>query len=439
MQPRLRAAGVARGAAADATRSCRRSRPRIVAAATPSARKIERNLHDGAQQHLVALAVKLRLIQQPRRVRSRARRSTLLEELAATCRPRSRSCASPGPRHLPAAAHGPWPGRGAAGCGGPGALLATHVDADGLEPLRPGRRGRGVLLLPRGAPERRQARWRGGVDHGHGLGRATTSTALRGRRRRSRLRHGRRCTAATASSTWPTASGPSAARSRCGPPPDRARASPGGSRRAPAPNRRRPAHERRGKRRERCGSAGDRPVGGDVEEDRRARSPPCGRIGEHRRPAHRPAGRSPGRSRGGRRRRSRASARICRVASMPLIPGRLMSIRNEARAELGSRPDRVLAGLGLPHHGEARGEVDDLPRDGTEGCLVIDDEDRDRSVGHLTGIVPRDPRRIARRRTGGAVGVPAPSRCRRRGRAGPPPPDGVPRSPPTGRAWRRWS
>lgn len=41
----------------------RESRARIVATADRERRMIERNLHDGAQQHLVALAVKLRLIQ----------------------------------------------------------------------------------------------------------------------------------------------------------------------------------------------------------------------------------------------------------------------------------------------------------------------------------------------------------------------------------------
>ncbi len=39
------------------------SRARIVASGDAERRKIERNLHDGAQQHLVALAVKLRLVQ----------------------------------------------------------------------------------------------------------------------------------------------------------------------------------------------------------------------------------------------------------------------------------------------------------------------------------------------------------------------------------------
>jgi signal transduction histidine kinase len=41
----------------------RASRARVVAAADDERRRIERNLHDGAQQHLVALAVKLRIAQ----------------------------------------------------------------------------------------------------------------------------------------------------------------------------------------------------------------------------------------------------------------------------------------------------------------------------------------------------------------------------------------
>jgi len=42
----------------------RASRARVVAASDAARRQIERNLHDGAQQHLVALAVNLRLVQQ---------------------------------------------------------------------------------------------------------------------------------------------------------------------------------------------------------------------------------------------------------------------------------------------------------------------------------------------------------------------------------------
>jgi signal transduction histidine kinase len=45
----------------DANDELRASRARIVAAGDAERRKLERNLHDGAQQHLVALAVKLRL------------------------------------------------------------------------------------------------------------------------------------------------------------------------------------------------------------------------------------------------------------------------------------------------------------------------------------------------------------------------------------------
>jgi len=45
----------------DANEELRASRARIVAAGDAERRKLERNLHDGAQQHLVALAVKLRL------------------------------------------------------------------------------------------------------------------------------------------------------------------------------------------------------------------------------------------------------------------------------------------------------------------------------------------------------------------------------------------
>ncbi len=44
-----------------ANEQLRQSRARIVAAGDAERRKLERNLHDGAQQHLVALAVKLRL------------------------------------------------------------------------------------------------------------------------------------------------------------------------------------------------------------------------------------------------------------------------------------------------------------------------------------------------------------------------------------------
>jgi signal transduction histidine kinase len=56
------------------------SRARIVAAADESRRRIERNLHDGAQQHLVAMAVKLGLARQLLNV-DESTAATMLEEL----------------------------------------------------------------------------------------------------------------------------------------------------------------------------------------------------------------------------------------------------------------------------------------------------------------------------------------------------------------------
>ena len=44
-------------------------------------RRLERNIHDGAQQQLVALAVKLRLARTPRRRETRPRRARVLDEL----------------------------------------------------------------------------------------------------------------------------------------------------------------------------------------------------------------------------------------------------------------------------------------------------------------------------------------------------------------------
>ena len=59
----------------------RASRQRIVAAQDEERRRLERNVHDGAQQHLVALAVKLRLARQVT-TRDPARARVMLLELA---------------------------------------------------------------------------------------------------------------------------------------------------------------------------------------------------------------------------------------------------------------------------------------------------------------------------------------------------------------------
>ncbi len=96
------------------TSELRASRARIVATADAERRKIERNLHDGAQQHLVALAVNLRLAQgHPRRG---PRRDSGDARAAGGGREGDhRRAAQPRPRHLPAAARGRRARRGAAG------------------------------------------------------------------------------------------------------------------------------------------------------------------------------------------------------------------------------------------------------------------------------------------------------------------------------------
>ena len=72
----------------------RESRARIVASGDAERRRVERNLHDGAQQHLVALAVNLRLARDivDRRPRGRGRRCSTSSPR--TSRRPSRSCAS---------------------------------------------------------------------------------------------------------------------------------------------------------------------------------------------------------------------------------------------------------------------------------------------------------------------------------------------------------
>ncbi len=131
------------------------SRARIVAAADHSRRRIERDLHDGAQQHLVALAVKLGLARQMLDA-DPAVVATLLEEL--------RADAQTTLTELRELAHGIYPpllmDRGL-----PEALRAAANRAV-LAGRGRGRRrslrlrcgSRRLLLLPGGDAERRQAR-----------------------------------------------------------------------------------------------------------------------------------------------------------------------------------------------------------------------------------------------------------------------------------------
>ena len=132
------------------------SRARIQAAADSERRRIERDLHDGAQQRLVALRVRLGLAGELMR-EDPARGTELLSELGAE--------AEDALEEVRALAHGVYP-----------SLLADHGLGEAVRALarrseppprvavegvgRYAARGgeRRVLLLPRGAPERGQAR-----------------------------------------------------------------------------------------------------------------------------------------------------------------------------------------------------------------------------------------------------------------------------------------
>ena len=115
----------------------RASRARIVAASDAARRQIERNLHDGAQQHLVALAVNVRLARQLAE-RDPEASGKILDELGAGIQEAV--------QELRALAHGIYPPllidrgiaealRSAAGR----AALPTEVDAEGLERYSPER------------------------------------------------------------------------------------------------------------------------------------------------------------------------------------------------------------------------------------------------------------------------------------------------------------
>ena len=140
----------------DTIEQLRTSRQRLVSAQDEERRRLERNLHDGAQQQLVALAVKLRLAEQvaerdPAKVEGAAGRSPV------RCRRRARE--PPGSRagHLPAAPRGQ---------GTRGGARVAGAEVDDRDRDRGGRRrslsagggGRRLLLLPRGSAERGQVR-----------------------------------------------------------------------------------------------------------------------------------------------------------------------------------------------------------------------------------------------------------------------------------------
>ena len=172
-----------------ANEELRASRARIVAAGDAERRKLERNLHDGAQQHLVALAVKLRLAKDaveddpPGAIE-------MMDEL--------RGDIQDAIQELRALAHGIFPPLLVSGgltealpAAAGRAALPTTADVGGLPALPLRGRGRRLLLLPRGAAERRQARRRRRQGQAPGLG-GRGRAPLRGLRQRRRLHAVRR-------------------------------------------------------------------------------------------------------------------------------------------------------------------------------------------------------------------------------------------------------
>ena len=132
----------------------RASRTRILEAGNAERRRIERDLHDGAQQRLVALRIRLGITsEQSEDPGQRA----MLERFGDEVEETMRRSPQPRPRRLPAGVGSGGRRRGARrGCP---ALGDPRQDPGrrSRPPLR-GDRDDGLLLLPRGPPERRQAR-----------------------------------------------------------------------------------------------------------------------------------------------------------------------------------------------------------------------------------------------------------------------------------------
>jgi PAS domain S-box-containing protein len=166
----------------------RASRSRIVAATDAARRRLERNLHDGAQQRLAALSLSLRLAES--RLPDEAEKA--LEILAG-----ARVELTQALEELRELARGLHPNvltdRGL----GPGARVTRHPLPDPGRDRRPGRalptrdRGRRVLRRRRGARERREVR-RGDAGGGpRGGRRRRRLDRRRGGRRRGRWRRSR--------------------------------------------------------------------------------------------------------------------------------------------------------------------------------------------------------------------------------------------------------
>ena len=133
----------------------RASRARIVQAGDEERRRLERNLHDGAQQRLVALSLSLRLAQS-KLESDPAAAEQMLESAARRARRRARRAARARPRHPSGDPHRPGSLRGGRGAGAALAGPGRDTDARGAAPEVG--RGGGVLRHRRVAREREQVR-----------------------------------------------------------------------------------------------------------------------------------------------------------------------------------------------------------------------------------------------------------------------------------------
>ena len=129
-------------------------RRRGVVAALEERRRLERNLHDGAQQRLVSMALKLRLARgRLRRPRARGPDAGRRGRGAGL---RARGAARAGPRHPPGRAERPRPRRGAGVAGRRARPLPVEVEATPGERLPEAGGARRLLRGGRGADQRGQ-------------------------------------------------------------------------------------------------------------------------------------------------------------------------------------------------------------------------------------------------------------------------------------------
>ena len=163
-------------ALADSLADVAASRKRLVGAADGARQKIERDLHDGAQQQLVALRVKLELAREALEQESGEAAEMVaglgpeVEEIIEEVRSLARGI-------YPALLASDGLGEALRAAGRRSAVPVT-IERRRHRPAALGDRERRLLLLPRGAAERRQARRRGEPRSGSGCA-ATASSASR--------------------------------------------------------------------------------------------------------------------------------------------------------------------------------------------------------------------------------------------------------------------